>query len=260
MTSGRNLPPATGGVNDGLLHVSSVLTNPELGMILHLLQQKGAADLLSAPKVTTKSAAEATIKVVREFIYPTTYTVTPVQGAGGGVGANNAIVGGIVEPGGFQTREVGVILSVMPEVTPDGQMIDLTMTPQVVDEPTWEDYGQEITIPNGTGGQTVQRIPMRQPIFSVRSVSTQLSVYNGSTVVLGGMISEVRSSVDDKVPLLGDLPLIGHLFRSKYDDSDKRNLLIFVTARLVDPGGRAITPQSKSLPVLMPGLTSSSKP
>lgn len=250
LNSGAMLPPGVGSINDNVLRVSSVLTNPELSMILHAIQQKGNADLLSAPKVTTKSAAEATIKVVREYIYPTEFTVTPIMGAA--AGGINTVVGGVVEPGGFETREVGVILSVMPEVTPDGQMIDLTMTPQVVDEPDWENYGSQYT---GPDGQT-QTLPMRQPIFKARSVSTSLSIYNGSTVVLGGMINEIRNTVDDKIPILGDLPLIGRLFRSQYDHSDKRNLLIFVTARLVDPGGRAITPQEKMMPLLIPNLAS----
>ena len=57
---------------------------------------------------------------------------------------------------------------------------------------------------------------------------------------MGGMITELRTETDDKVPFFGDIPVIGHLFRSKSDGSEKRNLLIFVTARLVDPYGRAI--------------------
>jgi general secretion pathway protein D len=238
------------GVNDDVMRVASVLTNPELTFVLHALQQKGNADLLSAPKVTTKSGSEATIKVVREFIYPTEFTVTPITGTG--AGGVNTIVGGVVEPGGFQTREVGVILSVLPEVSSDGQMIDLTMTPQVVDEPDWENYGSEYIAPDGS----TQRLPMRQPIFKARTVSTSLSIYNGSTVVLGGMINEVRSTVDDKIPLLGDIPIIGRLFRSQYEHSDKRNLLIFVTARLVDPSGKPVTPQQRLLEAL-PGLVSS---
>jgi len=74
----------------------------------------------------------------------------------------------------------------------------------------------------------------------VRSVSTQLSVYNGATVVIGGLITEERKTMEDKVPLLGDIPYLGRLFRSKSEYSNKRNLLIFITARLVDPAGKLI--------------------
>ena len=85
---------------------------------------------------------------------------------------------------------------------------------------------------------------MRQPFFKVRSISTGISIYNGATDVMGGMITEERTEVDDKIPLLGDIPVIGRLFRSRYEQSEKRNLLIFVTARLVDPAGRSLKTQA----------------
>jgi general secretion pathway protein D len=81
---------------------------------------------------------------------------------------------------------------------------------------------------------------MEQPFFHTRSVATSIAIYNGATVVMGGMITERRIDVDDRIPFLGDIPLLGRLFRSKYEKSEKRNLLIFVTARLVDPAGRAV--------------------
>jgi general secretion pathway protein D len=240
LSSGIGLPGSV-GVADDILRVSSMLTNPELSMILHAMEQRGNADLLSAPKVTTQSGSEATIKIVTEYIYPTAFAVTPITGTGpGGVAT---IVGGVVEPSGFETREVGVILTVMPEVTADGQMINLTMTPQVVDEPEWYEYGSEYTDADGR----VQRLSMQQPFFKTRTVSTSLAIYNGATVVMGGMISENRNNIDDRIPFLGDVPLVGRLFRSKYERSEKRNLLIFVTARLVDPAGRPVMPQKDAL-------------
>jgi len=81
---------------------------------------------------------------------------------------------------------------------------------------------------------------MPQPFFQSRSISTSIVIYNGATVVMGGMITEAHNAVDDQVPLLGDIPLIGRLFRSRSDQSVKRNLLVFVTARLVDPAGRGV--------------------
>jgi general secretion pathway protein D len=79
-----------------------------------------------------------------------------------------------------------------------------------------------------------------QPFFHVRSVQTQLSVYNGATVVMGGLITEDRKTMEDKIPFLGDIPYLGRLFRSRSEQSIKRNLLVFVTARLVDPAGRVV--------------------
>lgn len=221
--------------DDKLLTVASVLTNPELELVLHALQQKSNTDLLSAPKVTTQSGLEATLKVVTEYIYPTSFEVTGLSSTSGAAG-NSTTTGAVVEPSNFETREVGVILSVLPEVSPEGQMINLTMSPEVVSEPEWYNYGSTYTDQDGN----TQTLNMPQPFFHTRSIQTSISVYNGATVVMGGLISEVRSTVDDKIPFLGDIPLIGRLFQSRYDDSSKRNLLIFVTARLVDPAGRPV--------------------
>ncbi|MBE7157698.1 MAG: hypothetical protein INR62_04565, partial [Rhodospirillales bacterium] len=67
----------------------------------------------------------------------------------------------------------------------------------------------------------------------------------GSTVVLGGLVREDIQKVNDKVPILGDVPVVGRLFRSKIDQNIKRNLIIFVTARLIDPAGQPLLTTSE---------------
>ena len=225
-------------IPDNILTIGSVLTNPELSLVLHMLSSRQNTDLLSAPKVVTKNGMEATIKVVTEYIYPTEYDVEmlEVEDEDG----NSFPMGAVVEPGNFQTREVGVVLTVMPNVNEDGQLIDLTLAPQVVSEPTWKNYGSTYPMMMPDGNYAEAQLNMEQPFFPVRSIQTNIQIFNGATVVMGGMITESRVSREDKVPFLGDLPLIGRLFRNSYESSEKRNLLIFVTARLVDPAGRFI--------------------
>ena len=82
--------------------------------------------------------------------------------------------------------------------------------------------------------------PMEQPFFHVRSIESKVSITPGSTVVMGGLITEERKAMDDKVPFLGDLPFIGRLFRSHAEMTKKRNLLVFVTGRLITPSGREL--------------------
>ena len=82
--------------------------------------------------------------------------------------------------------------------------------------------------------------PMEQPFFHVRSIESKVSITPGSTVVMGGLITEERKAMDDKVPFLGDLPFIGRLFRSHAEMTKKRNLLVFVTGRLITPAGREL--------------------
>ena len=96
-------------------------------------------------------------------------------------------------------------------------------------------------INNSDGALSYYDAPMEQPFFKTRSIETDITIANGATVVMGGLITEERKSMEDKIPYLGDLPWIGRFFRSRSEWSNKRNLLIFVTARLVDPMGRQIS-------------------
>ena len=260
-TTGNPIAGNGNSVNDKFMKVNAVFGNADLSMILHMLSQRSDTDLLSAPKVVTKPGLEAIMKVVTEYIYPTEFNVQISQQSNSssisGGGSSDPIA--IVEPQNFSMREVGIILQVLPTVSSDGQMIDLVLKPQVVSEPVWKNYGTRLpkqvqkSIWNSITQAFVPtyeteyiELPMEQPFFNVRSVETQISIYNGATVVMGGLITESRKTMEDKVPLLGDIPYLGRLFQSKSEESDKRNLLVFVTARLVDPAGRTVKATGES--------------
>ena len=78
------------------------------------------------------------------------------------------------------------------------------------------------------------------PVFSKRSVNTSLTIYDGYTVAVGGLMREDVQNVEDKVPILGDIPLIGRLFQTKAENRIKSNLIIFVTAQIIDATGRPL--------------------
>ena len=283
--------------NDQFMRLNAFLGSADLSMILHMLSQRSDTDLLSAPKVLTRPGEEAVMKVVTEYIYPTDYDVqlqSSSSGSGGsyGGGSQSAILA-VVEPQSFTMREVGVILQVTPTLTDDGNVVDLELNTQVVDEPTWKNYGMKIPFTGnssqmqnfmgigdiltgladvldtlgaglsaqqqqdfasaavssattaldnlasgGNDNMTYYDAPMEQPFFHVRSVDSKISVYPGATIVMGGLITEARKAMDDKIPFLGDIPFIGRLFRSHSEQTSKRNLLIFVTTRIVDGRGR----------------------
>ncbi|HUJ72016.1 MAG TPA: hypothetical protein VLZ30_07215 [Verrucomicrobiae bacterium] len=236
---------SVGGVNDTVATVQGILTNPQLQLVIQALSQKKSADVLSAPKVTTISGAQAQIRVAQEFIYPTTYTpATVVAGTTsgtGGVATEPAITPST--PGTFASRPVGVVFNVTPMVGADGYTINLTLIPQVTDFLGFINYGNTIV----SGGVSVPN-DIKQPLFSTRDVVTSVVIWDGQTVVLGGLILENLQTLDDKIPFLGDIPMFGRLFRSKTKQRTKSNLLIFVTARLIDPAGNPIhrTPLSAS--------------
>ena len=87
---------------------------------------------------------------------------------------------------------------------------------------------------------TLTQNTINQPVFSVRQVDTQVTLYDGQTVALGGLLREDVQKVQDKTPIAGDLPLVGSLFRSSSNQRIKRNLLIFVSAGLLDPAGQPL--------------------
>jgi general secretion pathway protein D len=237
----------------GIFSLSGVFTDPQFQVVIRALNQKKGIDLLSAPRLTTKSGQRAVIEVVREFRYPTQFDppkipdATGPTGVTGVVGANtsNAFPVTPTTPTSFETRNTGVTLEVEPVVGPDGVTIDLNLVPQVVEFEGFINYGSPIQTfsTNALGVTTTQVLTpnvINQPIFSSRKVTTSVSVWDGQTVVLGGLMREDVQKTEDRTPILGDVPLVGRLFRSNAEQHIKRNLVIFVTARLVNPAGQPL--------------------
>lgn len=94
----------------------------------------------------------------------------------------------------------------------------------------------------------VGQAPYLVPIFSKRSLQSRVRLLDGETVGLGGLISESVQKVDDKVPGLGDMPLVGRLFRSEASQKVKFNLVIFCTVRIVEPDGSLSFPDDEENP------------
>ena len=221
-----------------LATIAGVLGEFDVNAVVRALAQKQGTDLLSAPKVTVLSGNPATITVAQEMRYPQSYGQTQAQvgtgSASGGGSAGVAITAGT--PQEFTARNVGVELRVTPTVEEDDYSISLDLNPRVTEFDGFVEYGgPSIAI----SGNTTVTVPsgFYQPIFSVRDISTKVTIWDGATLVMGGLTREEVKKVDDKVPILGDIPLLGRFFRSKGESAQKRNLLIFVTATLVNPGG-----------------------
>src|SRR5213079_751767 len=252
----------TSAVAPGIFGLAGVFTNPQFQVVIRALNQKKGVDLLSAPKVTTKSGQRAVIEIVREFRYPVTFTPPQVPSITGGTGGTGTVSIEVVTPttpNTFETRNTGVTLEVEPVVGPDGVTIDLNLVPQVVEFEGFINYGSPIfgVNPNLISGSTVPTVLLtqnviNQPVFSTRKVTTSVSVWDGQTVVLGGLMREDVQKTEDKVPIIGDVPLLGRLFRTNVDQHIKRNLVIFVTARLITPGGLPVNPGEEEEGLLQP--------
>jgi type II secretory pathway component GspD/PulD (secretin) len=139
-----------------------------------------------------------------------------------------------------QSLETGPVLDVIPYVLSDGYTLNLTLIPSLTE---FNGYDTPPTISAsllGSSSTGVAVLPVVLPDFTVRQVITAVNVWDGQTVVLGGLITEQVTTESDKVPVIGDLPLLGRLFSSQSKSSVKKNLMIFVTATIVDPAGNRV--------------------
>lgn len=244
----------SGSVAPGILSLTGLFTDGQVQMIMRGLAQKKGTDVMTAPSVLARSGEKATIEVIREFIYPTEYeppelpnSVGSGQGGAGIGGGQGASIFPVTPatPTAFETRNTGVTLEIEPVIGENNYTIDLRFAPELVEFEGFINYGSPIQSPASDAlGNPIQititenRIEM--PVFSVRRVTTALTIYDGYTVAVGGMMREDVQNVQDKVPILGDLPLIGRLFQTKAENHIKSNLIIFVTAEIIDAAGARI--------------------
>jgi len=231
----------------GALAVAGVFTDPEFQVVLRAINQKKGVDLISCPTVTTKSGTSAKVEIVREFIYPTTFAASQPQGGAG----SQFVASAPADPSGWTMRPTGIILDVTPTLEQETNTIQLELNPTVTEFDGFINYGNPINATVQAIGVIAEVAPtsktfvstenaINQPVFSVREVKTNLSIYDGQTVVMGGLMREDVQKVEDKVPFLGDIPFAGRLFRTSAEKHTKRNLIMFVTASLIDPSGQPV--------------------
>ena len=163
--------------------------------------------VLSQPNITTMDNNTATINVTTKDPVPN-YTYNSDTGSW--------------EINGYEYKEYGVILKVTPQINKEG-FITLLIEPEVSDK-----IGDKTF--SSSGGTTAQI-----PILSEQTTSTKVMIKDGQTLVIAGLIRDKMVNAINKVPLLGDIPLLGYLFRHKGKTTTKTNLMIFITPRIVTP-------------------------
>ena len=257
---------ASGKRAPGALSLLGQFSDVQVAAILNGLDQKKGVDTMTRPSTVVRSGQTSRIEVIREMIYPTEYeppelpntieSTTLFDGASGQV-ANLAPPTPITPamPTAFEKRNVGTTLEVSPIVSTDRRYIELALKPEIVSFDGFVNYGTPIiggyssgtdffdvplgapfTVETTVGVLTPNEILM--PIFSVIRTNTSLTIADGSTVVIGGMIEEKLQNVEDQVPILGDLPFFGRMFRSQGRQPVKTNVIIMVRVELQDPSGK----------------------
>lgn len=221
--------------------------------MLQLLQNAIGRDLVASPRVTLPDGKQSKIVISREMYYPTSYTQPTVPNNDQGVGAGFILPS---NPTGFEARNIGVTLEVKGESTSIPNAVDLDFSNLVVEDfEGFVNYGANIaTVTDGfsTGTlpttQQIGQSPYLVPIFSKRSLQTRVRLLDGETIGMGGLIADSIQRVEDKVPGLGDMPLVGRLFRSEVSQKIKSNLVIFCTVRIIKPDGSLAFPEDETNP------------
>jgi general secretion pathway protein D len=230
--------------------------------VLQLLQNAIGKDLVAAPRVTLADGKQSKIVISRRMYYPTTYTQPQVPNNDQGVGAGFILP---ANPTGFEYRDIGTTLEVKGESTSIPRAVDLDFTNLLVEDfEGFVDYGVLISSapldPTTNFNTTVGAAPYLVPIFTKKSLQSRVRLIDGETVGMGGLISDVVQLVDDKVPLLGDIPMLGRLFRGEASQKIKSNLVIFCTLRIINPDGTLVFPEDEENPEFAQGGSSEMMP
>ncbi len=221
----------------GILQVTGVTDGSSIQAILRGLDNKKDNTELHVPSVVIALGHRASVRSSREMLYPTEYEP-------GEIVARGSVPSLPSNPTAFDVRELGVRMEYEPTVSDDRLYIDLNVAPEIVEFEGFVNYGspiQQAAIDPLTGlviPLVTNRNEILQPIFRVLRINTNVTIRDGHTMVIGGLIEQKIESVNDKIPILGDLPLLGRFFQSDGIRSSRRAIIIFVKAELVDPTGR----------------------
>lgn len=195
-----NLPVAAAANSISLVRA---ISSGALNLELSASESLSKTKTLANPRVPTQNRKEAKI----ESGYEIPFTVTTASGGGNSTNT--------------ELKKAVLGLTVTPNITPDGQII---MTVKI---------NKDSPAQCASGSNTILCI-------STKSLNTQAMVENGGTLIVGGIYEENNGNTLTKVPLLGDIPVIGNLFKTRGKKTDRRELLIFITPRIIDTAGNSL--------------------
>ncbi|EKE77091.1 type IV pilus secretin PilQ [Gallaecimonas xiamenensis] len=194
-----NLPAAVDNAASIGFHIAKLADGTLLDLELSALEQENKGEVISSPRLTTANQKAAYIEQGTEIPF--------VQSTSSGATS-------------VTFKKAVLSLQVTPQITPDNKII------------------LDLVITEDTKGETVQTATGPATAIDTKEIGTQVLVDNGETIVLGGIFQQEKKKVVSKVPLLGDIPGIGWLFRNSSDANNKSELLIFVTPRIITEENR----------------------
>jgi type IV pilus assembly protein PilQ len=196
-----------GGFGDAIGGQFAILSAPALSVTLRLLNEDADAEFLAHPRIVTSNNLEAKITITR---------AQPVPQLNFNEQTAQAVFSG------FQDKEFGNTLTVTPSINKDG-FISMKVKPEISNKVGDATFA--------FGGATVT-----SPVIDKRTLDSNVLIHSGDTLAIGGLLQDEQTKGRAKVPVLGDVPLLGYLFQEKLNQRNKRNLLIFVTPTIIEQG------------------------
>ena len=239
----------------------TILNGMQFRALITAVSQKNSANVLANPSIVLKRGQKGVIEVTQEFKYvkefntPQSSIRTINSTSTNGTGNNNNLQG-VPGPetviGSFPSDisdavPIGVKMGVKPDVTGDNSRVLLELEPSFVDFEGFINYGTQInsayTLTYFNTAVTILTNNIQQPVFIRRDLTLPaVEVTDGYTLLLGGLLREDIQKIDEKVPIIGDIPIFGRAFQGKTEQAIKKNTLIFVTPRILRVDGQPLNP------------------
>jgi general secretion pathway protein D len=237
----------------------TILNGMQFRALITAVSQKNSANVLANPSIVLKRGQKGVIEVTQEFKYVKEFndpqsSIRTIQST-----STNANVISLVDVPGPETVigsfpssisdavPIGVKMGVKPDVTGDNSRVLLELEPSFVDFEGFINYGTQInssyTLTYFNQAVTILTNNIQQPVFIRRDLTLPaVEVSDGYTLLLGGLLREDIQKIDEKVPIIGDIPIFGRAFQGKTEQAIKKNTLIFVTPRILRVDGQPLNP------------------
>ncbi len=236
--NGVNVTPGTAGAGGLVAQIMNVGSNYGISAAISALETQKKLDTLSAPKILTVNNAIGLIEVSREIAY-----VSDVENRASSTSAVND--GTVINSSNnlpvprYSREKEGISLRIRPSIARNSDVITLSLAPIVREvELLPENVAQPVP---GTN------ITIQQPTFKERALATTMHIRNGDTVALGGLMNETDRKDRAGLPGAADTPVLGWLFSRKETEAKRRNLVILVTATIIDPNGAKVGEEIRRL-------------
>ena len=252
-----------GIVNDKLINNLNIIPNMNLNgghqlnfyLTVSAVDRTDRLEQLSTPKVVVKNGETAVIKMVKSMYFPDSWEAPDTEIDDGDVAMETSY------PEFSEPDEVGIQFTVTPTVSSNKYTVQLDLEPSITDLTGWTDYSYDMVIrrnpfadedldttnqdaegatpvlPSMVTSTDLFRVNIKMPEISKRELVTKLKCFDAQTMMVGGMVLDKQVNMEDRYPILGDLPIVGRFFTKTANTSARSNLLISVSPRLISGDG-----------------------